>query len=217
MDSSTFELRDSGGSLVSADVAYDGASQTATLSPLVALIEGETYTATLRGGATGSVIRDVAGNALSADVTWTNTTEPPVDATPPLVTSTDPLSGATDLALDAVVSAAFSEDLDAATVDSSTFELRDSGGSLVTADVAYDGASQTASLTPLVALLEGETYTATLQGGATGSVIRDVAGNALSADVTWTFTTVPPVDATPPLVTTCLLYTSDAADERVRV
>ena len=36
--------------------------------------------------------------------------------------------------------------------------------------------------------MRGTTYTATVKGGAVG--VKDVAGNALAADVSWSFTTV---------------------------
>jgi hypothetical protein len=53
--------------------------------------------------------------------------------------------------------------------------------------VTYDGPSQTATLTPTTALAAGAAYTATVVGGAGG--VTDVAGNALAANVVWSFTT----------------------------
>jgi hypothetical protein len=93
----------------------------------------------------------------------------------------------------------FSEAMDASTIDTSSFELRDSADALVPSSVTYDAGSLTATLTPDVSLLEGTTYTVTVQGGASG--VTDVSGNALAADVSWSFTTVAPADATPPTVT----------------
>ena len=46
----------------------------------------------------------------------------------------------------------------------------------------------TATLTPSSPLASGTTYSATVKGGSAG--VKDVAGNALSADFTWSFTTV---------------------------
>ena len=51
----------------------------------------------------------------------------------------------------------------------------------------YDAATRTATLTPQTALAYGATYTATVKGGAGG--VNDVAGNALAANVIWSFTT----------------------------
>ena len=109
------------------------------------------------------------------------------DSDLPTVTSTSPLDGAVDVGTNATVSAVFSEAMDAATINGSTFELRDASNALVAASVAYDTASQTATLTPSAALTPSATYTATVVGGAGG--VTDVAGNALANDFVWSFTT----------------------------
>ena len=61
---------------------------------------------------------------------------------------------------------------------------------LVAAAVSYNGGTRTATLTPNSPLASGTTYSATVKGGSAG--VKDVAGNALSADFTWTFTTIAP-------------------------
>jgi hypothetical protein len=104
-----------------------------------------------------------------------------------------------DVALTSVVTVTFSEAMDASTIDGTSFELRDSTNTVVPSSVAYDTGSSTATLTPDVSLLEGTTYTVTVQGGASGAT--DAAGNALAADESWSFTTVAPADTTPPTVT----------------
>jgi Domain of unknown function (DUF4082)/Bacterial Ig-like domain/Glycosyl hydrolases family 16 len=68
----TFQLRNAANALVAASVSYDGTTLTATLTPSSALGGGTTYTATVKGGATG--VKDLAGNALAADVSWSFTT-----------------------------------------------------------------------------------------------------------------------------------------------
>ena len=45
----------------------------------------------------------------------------------------------------------------------------------------------TATLTPSAALEASTSYTATVKGGASG--VKDLAGNALAADSSWSFTT----------------------------
>ncbi len=57
---------------LAAAVTYDATSRTATLDPSAALAAGTTYTATVRGGSAG--IRDLAGNPLAADRSWSFTT-----------------------------------------------------------------------------------------------------------------------------------------------
>ncbi|MFY9976409.1 MAG: N,N-dimethylformamidase beta subunit family domain-containing protein, partial [Chromatiaceae bacterium] len=180
----TFELRDAGNTLVAASVSYEAASQTATLTPSSALAAATTYTMRVLGGTAG--VTDLAGNALAADLTWSFTTAAP-DTEAPTVTSTSPVAGATEVSPSAVVSAVFSEAMDAATITSGTFELRDAGNTLVAASVSYDAGSQTATLTPSGALTVATTYTARVLGGTAG--VTDLAGNALAADLTWSFST----------------------------
>jgi hypothetical protein len=93
------------------------------------------------------------------------------------------------------VTANFSETVDPATVNSGTFTLRDPNGNTVAASVSVSGS--TATLTPSAQLAGTTTYVATLTSGASG--IKDLAGNALGTDYSWTFTTAA-VDTTPPTV-----------------
>jgi len=181
--SSTFVLRDGGGAIVTASVSASGS--TATLDPTGTLSPSTTYTATLSGGPSG--IKDLAGNALAANFSWSFTTAAP-DTTPPTVSSVSPLSGATGVAAGSNVTATFSEPIAAASVTSSTFVLRDPGGATVAAAVSVLGS--TAMLDPTGTLSSSTTYTATLSGGASG--IKDVAGNALAANFSWSFTTAAP-------------------------
>src|SRR5262249_21142747 len=58
---------------------------------------------------------------------------------------------------------------------------------LVPAVVSYDSGTLTATLLPNSPLASSTTYRATVKSGSAGA--KDVAGNALSADFTWTFTT----------------------------
>jgi hypothetical protein len=357
VNGSTFELRDAANALVNASISYDSASRTATLRPAAALAASTTYTATLRGGTTDPRIKDVAGNALAANVVWSFTTAaappPPScpcsawsasttpttpqqsdpnavelgvrfttsingfitgvrfykgtgntgthvgnlwsaggallaratfsaetasgwqqvnfaspvpvnantvyvasyyapngnyaadlnffatsgvsngpvnllsngaaggnsvyrysstttfpsstynatnywvdivfsatgtpDTTPPTVSSVSPAAGATGVATTTAVSATFSEAMNAATIGTSTFELRDAANVLVASNVSYDAPTLTARLTPTAVLAASQTYTATVRGGSTG--VKDAAGNALAADWTWSFTT----------------------------
>ena len=55
--------------------------------------------------------------------------------------------------------------------------------------MGWNSATLTATLTPGAPLTASSTYTATLRGGATDPRIKDLAGNALAANVTWSFTT----------------------------
>ncbi len=110
------------------------------------------------------------------------------DTTPPTVTSVSPVSGATSVSPQASVSATFSEALNATTVTTTNFQLLNSGGTAVTATVAYVSATNTATLTPTSPLSNSMTYTAVVKGGG----VKDLAGNALAADYKWSFTTSAP-------------------------
>ncbi|MBD2335808.1 DUF4082 domain-containing protein [Calothrix sp. FACHB-156] len=195
INSSTFELRSPTNTLVTATVSYNSANNTATLTPSAALAANTTYTATVKGGATDPRVKDVAGNALAANSTWSFTTAA-ADTTAPTVTARTPASSATNVSTTTTVTATFSEAVDPATINSSTFELRSSNNTLVTATVSYNSANNTATLTPNAALATNTTYTATVKGGATDPRVKDVAGNALAANSTWSFTT----SATSPVI-----------------
>ena len=188
---STVTLQGPGTTGVPAAVGYNAATRVATLTPNAALSTGTLYTARVSG------VTDVAGNMLSGSVVWTFTTVPG-DTTPPAVTTVTPVSGATNVAATTTVTATFSEALNASTVTTTTFTLQGPGATPVPAAVAYNSGTRVATLTPSAALTLGTQYMATVVGGAGG--VADVAGNALSSSVVWTFTTVPP-DTTPPLVT----------------
>src|SRR5215475_14260458 len=122
----------------------------------------------------------------------TNPTPTP-DTTPPTVTSFAPAAGANNVRIDANVTVTFSEAMDAATVNGSTVELRDPSNALVPATVSYNVVSFTATLNPTESLSAGVTYNARVKGGSADPKVKNVAGNALAADVTWTFTTTPPL------------------------
>ena len=77
--------------------------------------------------------------------------------------------------------------MDAATISSTTFWLRDATNAQVAATVTYDVNNRRAILTPNAFLHENMTYTTTLRG--TNAGVKDVAGNPLANDFSWSFTT----------------------------
>jgi Bacterial Ig-like domain/FG-GAP-like repeat len=113
------------------------------------------------------------------------------DTTPPSIVSTFPINGATGAAVNAVLVATFSEGMDPATLNTTTFTLNDSANHPVSGQVAYSGFA--ATFAPGADLGFSVVYTATITKGA-----KDRAGNALSGDFSWTFTTAP--ETTPPSV-----------------
>jgi methionine-rich copper-binding protein CopC len=177
----SFVLRDAAGQPVAADLAYNSASRTVTLTPRAALAQLATYTATL-GGA-----QDLAGNAMPSAVTWSFTALGP-DLVAPTVIQRSPAPGAATVAPSAAVRVVFSESVQFATI---SFTLTDPTGHAVESLLTYDDSTHTAMLSPggeddgglpEESLLPATTYTAALSG------VRDLAGN-LMQPVSWTFTT----------------------------
>ncbi len=120
------------------------------------------------------------------------------DVTPPVVADVVPANGATGVALSSPARAIFSEAIDAATINASTFELRDMAGAPVAGDVSYDPSARTATFATTAGLLPQSLYIAIVKSGPDG--VRDLAGNALASDFVWSFTTgnpAPPADDGP--------------------
>ena len=118
-----------------------------------------------------------------------------LDTTPPTVNSVSPTAGASGVDPNSPITATFSEALDAATINGTSMQLLDPSSSLVSATVTYNAANNTAILTPAAALLSSTTYKAVIKGG----LIKDIAGNSLVSDYTWSFTTaaalpIPPTE-----------------------
>jgi hypothetical protein len=196
----TIELRDGANALVASAVSYDAATRVATLNPTPTLSASATYTVRVRGGATDPRVKDVAGNALAADASWSFSTAAASDGTPPTISARSPLSGATGVSQTANVTVTFSEAMDAATISTGTIELRDSANALVASAVSYDATTRVATLNPTPTLAAQAVYSVRVRGGATDPRVKDVAGNALAADSTWSFTTGG--DGTAPTITT---------------
>jgi hypothetical protein len=177
INATTYMLRQ-GATLVPGVVTYSG--MTATFTPASPLIPSTVYTGTITTGAT-----DVAGNALAANYTWTFAT-----GALPTVISTDPANGATNVAAGKIITATFSTAMDPATINATTFLLKQ-GTTSIAGVVTYSGT--TASFTPSAPLTANTVYTATITTGA-----KNVAGNPLAADYVWSFTT----GSTPAVVST---------------
>jgi hypothetical protein len=137
-----------------------------------------------------AVARDAAGNTATATAVSVTVNNTAADTTPPAVLAITPLANATNVAVNTTVTVRFSEAVDPATINGSTFVLRNAAGSTVAATIGYDAASFTAILTPTAVLANSAQYTATVVGGATDPRIKDLAGNALASSGVWSFTTV---------------------------
>lgn len=179
INATTFLLKQ-GTTPIAGTVTYAGL--TATFTPSSVLAGNTVYTATITTGS-----RDPAGNALVADYVWTFNT-----GAVPIVVSTDPANGASDVPFSKVITALFSTNMDPATINASTFVIRQ-GATIVPGTVTYSG--MTATFTPTAPLLPNTVYNGTITTGA-----KDVAGNAMASNYVWSFATgaVPIVVSTDP-------------------
>ncbi|MFD2091856.1 DUF4082 domain-containing protein [Blastococcus deserti] len=101
------------------------------------------------------------------------------DITPPAVITTSPAASATGVDVGASVTAGFSEPVSATGLQ---FTLTPAGGAAVGGSSTVSADGVTATFTPAAPLSASTTYTASLRA-------TDTAGNAMSAPVTWSFTT----------------------------
>ena len=169
----TFTLKQ-GSTLVPGAVVYTGT--TATFTPASNLGASLTYTGTITTGA-----KNIDGDALPGNYTFSFTTSGATDIILPVVNSSDPLNNATDVVLNKVIAITFSEAMNPSTINNSTFTLKQ-GATAVPGTVGYSGT--TATFTPSNVLTAGLLYTATITTGA-----KDLAGNALATNIVWSFTT----------------------------
>ena len=158
-------------------------------APLHALADGtDGPNGVYKYGAIGFPTDSFQASNYWVDVLFTTSTGP--DTTPPTVSAVSPTNGAAGVNINANVTATFSEGMDPATISDSTFQLKDAANNIVPATVTYSAAARTATLDPASALANSATYTAVVKSGSAG--VKDIAGNPLAADFTWTFTTAAP-------------------------
>jgi hypothetical protein len=176
--SSTFVVM-KGAATVNGSLVYTAGSRSATFTPLAPdspLDWGTTYDVTIVSG--GSGVKATDGLDMQADFAWSFTT---VTAVNPVVVNTAPALGASDVLPGAIVTATFSRDMKASTINGASFLLEVDGGAAVSGVVTFDGTTM-ATFTPAAPLTPGITYRATVT-----SAIQDADDLPLLADVEWTF------------------------------
>ncbi len=176
INSGAFTLASGPSGNVLGTVTYDTATHTAAFAPIVPLTYATRYTATLTTG-----IRGANGESLPVTRTWTFTTA--VDIAPPSHVALSPQEGAVNVPRDVVLAVAWDRDLNASTLNTSTFVLATATGTPVSGTVAYDAVARAATFTPAAALMTGTLYIATLKGGIAG-----VDGYTTTGDFNWAFT-----------------------------
>jgi hypothetical protein len=149
--------------------------QTMLFQPASELSSDTTYIANLKRKA-----KDQVGNLLKEGRIWSFATP---DTIAPRVLSTSPVEGATSVAANTDIKATFSEDMDPATLNSTTFTAVDGSDVTHTGVITYDSGTYTVTLNPDTDFTSGDTITVTITIGA-----KDLAGNPLESDKIRTFT-----------------------------
>lgn len=116
-----------------------------------------------------------------------------IDGVCPVVTNTSPLNGATNVPLDQLITVSFNEEMNPETINQTSFTVN--GTSQLAGVITYSG--MTATFTPSALLAPNTTYSARLT-----RMVKDLTGNALQTETTWTFSTgltiTPMVSSTDP-------------------
>jgi len=99
----------------------------------------------------------------------------------PLVVSTIPANLATEVPLTQIISATFNEEMNAATINQTTFTVKE-GTTVIEGAVTYSGT--TATFTPSAKLKANTNYE-----GRISQKAKDLKGNALQTDYVWAFST----------------------------
>lgn len=185
ISNSSFKLNQ-GSTSITGTVTYTG--MIATFAPSGNLTPNTVYTATIT-----QAVTDLAGNAMLADYVWSFTTGAAPDVVSPTVISTDPVNNATAVAFDKKITATFSEVMDPLSINTQTFTLRN-GNTAVLGTVTYNGL--VATFAPLANLAAATVYTATISTGA-----KDLAGNTIASNYSWSFTTAAAPDVLRPTIT----------------
>jgi len=174
----SFTVIGAGEAAMGGAVSLDTATHSATFTPVGNYTVSKLYTATLT-----TAVKSASGKALANNYVWSFTTGTTTDTLAPTVLTTSPVNTATGVVLGSNVSANFSEALAPATVNSTSFTLKQ-GVTPVAGSVSYS--NKVATFNPAANLIASKVYTATLTTG-----ITDLAAtaNALGANVVWNFPT----------------------------
>lgn len=145
-------------------------------TPTAALSFNTNYQATIT-----TAVRDMSGNAMASNFSWSFKTEGQVDTTPPTILSVTPSDASTNVLVNSAVTILFSEAIDQGTV---SISLKDGSGTAVNGSISFSGNS--AIFTPAANLAYNTAYTVTVAAG-----VKDLSGNMTTASSSGSFTTAP--------------------------
>jgi hypothetical protein len=184
-------------------VSYVVGSRIAVFMPTAVLTPDTTYTVTITTTAT-----DLAGNSLAgnqapfpeiSNYLQTFVTALPVPPANTLVLLTRPAAAALGVCPSATINVTFNVPsglrMDPLTLNTATFIVTEPAPAttfVTAASVVLDVATGTiASFTPLNALIPGASYTAMIRGGGLGVKDLAIPANAMTTDLSWSFTAGP--------------------------
>lgn len=160
-------------------VHYNETNQTAVLIPATLLKPSTNYQAVVTTG-----VQYSNNTPLAQDYSWTFQTADSPQSLAPMVVVTTPLPNDLAVGLSKPIQASFNRGMDAATINNTTFLLKDSAGRLVVAQsVTYDSLTRTATFIP-TSLKPNETYLVTITKD-----VKDSIGEAIAQEFSWSFTT----------------------------
>ncbi len=177
----SFKVACPAGTPITGTVSYDAVNRIATLQHVANFPISTTCEATITTAA-----KDTAGIALATDYVWSFTTGLTADNTAPTVTANSPANTTTGVCLSKSVSVTFSEAMDSSTFTSTNFFVTNPANAVIAGAITYDTASNTATfaVTNPPGFVASTVYTSHVTTGVT-----DLAGNALNAANTVSFTT----------------------------
>jgi hypothetical protein len=183
------------GHAVKGTITYNTTTNIATFTPTANLLPNTKYTVTIK-----NCVTNTAGTAMVSNFVWTFTTGAAPDIIPPTVILTNPLGGASNVPLNQIITATFSEAMAPATIISpaTSFTLTSTAPSPVVSvpgTVTYAAVGDMATFTPSADLTASTYYMATIT-----TAVTNLAGIHMLASYSWTFETGAATVTTPPTV-----------------
>ncbi|MDP7421247.1 MAG: Ig-like domain-containing protein [bacterium] len=175
---------------VAGDIVLDASGKKMTFIPSSPLVGGRWHYFEV-----DESVRSKSGAFLGKNVGARFLTEEPEDSIAPYVLRVLPPIGAEKVTFDTRISVVFSENIDRKTLTSMTL-LVSREGEAVYGEITYDEEKNTAIFIPARSLQAGIEYHV-----GVSKAVTDKAGNELQSGLEWSFTTMPPLDAIAPFVT----------------
>lgn len=163
-----------GGLQVPGTISWSG--NTVTFNPSAPLLPGTSYSCSIN-----TTVKDAAGNSLASNYSWTFATATVTDNVAPTVLSVNPAANTTGAATSTRPFVTFSEPMSQSSVSTGSFTVKQ-GSTALSGSITWNG--NTATFTPSSSLLPGTSYTCTIT-----TAVKDAAGNPLTSNYSWTFTT----------------------------